>query len=268
MDLIQGVGHFLAQDRYEGVNETVALGFLAGQLEEWRREELAEHRISTIWREEMEAEMAMRFDDEWDAEAWARIVFSVTHFASSLEEFCFDRERLDERLAFLCDATTEDLFDDRLPDEMRRGLRTLFRFGVGLFLFVLWSSLMDDLNVPEHERWTDNFLVRPISDELISLDFPVRIRGCEVVREDLVGGYEIRSRGRLGARHWMRFRALGDVAEIVAIVTEGRLGTRAVRVPEPRHVDVLRELGFRYMTWPDGSRYELRTWPGIKRSKD
>jgi hypothetical protein len=49
------------------------------------------------------------------------------------------------------------------------------------------------------------------------------------------------------------------------IVDEGKLGMRKVRVPEPGHVEVLRALDFQYMTWPNGKRYELRSWPGIKR---
>lgn len=264
LDLVQGVGHFLSQDAYEGTNEIVAMGFLAGHLEEWLLEELAEHRISTIWRDEIEADMAIRFDEEWDAPNWARVMFCVIHFENMLEEFCFDREHLEERLAFLSDAAVENIIEGDLA-ELLPAWRSFHRSGTGCSLFVRWSSLMDELNVPEHERWTENALVRPISDTLVSLDFPMRIKGCDVLREDFVGGYEIRSRGILGGGHWMRFRALGDTAAIVVSMNEGRLGTRPARVPEPRHVDVLRELGFQRMIWPDGSRYELRFWPGVRR---
>jgi hypothetical protein len=35
-----------------------------------------------------------------------------------------------------------------------------------------------------------------------------------------------------------------------------------------KHVDVLRELGFVEMVFPNGKRYEIRGWPGIKRIHD
>jgi hypothetical protein len=41
-----------------------------------------------------------------------------------------------------------------------------------------------------------------------------------------------------------------------------------MKVPIERHVDVLRTLGFQQMVWPDGKRYEIRTWPGVRRVRD
>ena len=122
-----------------------------------------------------------------------------------LEDYCFDRDRLGDRLAHLCHAVANEIFGEGVPDEAAHSLRTFHRSGTALYLYTRWLLLMDELNVPEHERWTDNALARPISDTLMALDFPMDVRGCEVLRDDYVGGYEIRSKGRLGGVHWMRF---------------------------------------------------------------
>jgi len=31
---------------------------------------------------------------------------------------------------------------------------------------------------------------------------------------------------------------------------------------------VFRQLGFKKMTYPNGKRYELRTWPGVRRIRE
>jgi hypothetical protein len=43
---------------------------------------------------------------------------------------------------------------------------------------------------------------------------------------------------------------------------------RKENVPTQRHVEVLRQLGFREMIWPNGKHYEIRGWPGVRRIKD
>jgi hypothetical protein len=82
------------------------------------------------------------------------------------------------------------------------------------------------------------------------------------------GTYDIQSRGRLGGHHGTLFRARGNTAEIVGIGKIGLAGKRLVDVPIEKHVDVFRELGFAEMVFPSGKRYEIRTWPGIRRIRD
>jgi hypothetical protein len=251
----------------EGLAQGVAMGYLAGRLEAWRPE-LAEYRISTILRDFIEEEIAEKFGEGWDAAAWSRIMYCVFDFQGDLERFVFDSGRLNERLRSISDVVAKRVFSEPLGEETLSLWQNVHRYGMALCLYVTWLSVMDELGVPEHERWTENVEARPISDTLVSLDLPIEINGCEFGREDLIGGYEIESKGRLGGRYSMRFRAIGDMAEIVAIVTEGRVWTRTLDVPLPRHVDVLRKLGFSQMAFPNGKRYELRTWPGVRRIKE
>jgi hypothetical protein len=268
LDLVNGVGYWLGQDKNEAIPHMVAAGYGAGQMERWREDKLAEHRLTTIWREGMEAEIAERFPESWDRETWARIVYAVTGFNSDLDDFCFDAERLDERLGFLSQTLADHIFEGGLTADIQPFWFTIFRHGAALALYVRWLELMDELNVPEHERSTDNLRARPVSDPLVTLDLPRSVGGCELSRADIVGGYDLRSKGSLGSGHWTRFRALGDTAEIVLITKEGWTGMRKENVPTQRHVEVLRQLGFREMIWPNGKHYEIRGWPGVRRIKD
>lgn len=265
--LVNGLAYWLGQDEIDGLPEIVAMGFLAGTLEHWR-DEIVEHRFTTIWRSMVEAEIGERFSDDWDRDWWSRTVSCIVGFNDDLERYAFDAEHLDERLQFLCDAVGEKVFQGGLSPENREGWHGFHRFGCALALYVVWLQQMEALGVPEGERWTDELYARPESDPLTELDLPLAINGCELKREDIVGGYEIRSTGPLGGGHWMRFRAFGDMAEIVVIMKEGKLGVRQMDVPVERHVDVFRQLGFTEMRYPNGKRYELRNWPGVKRIRD
>jgi hypothetical protein len=107
-------------------------------------------------------------------------------------------------------------------------------------------------------------------DRLAGLELPAIIRGCTVDEADTLG-YEIRSPGKLGGEHATAFLAEGDHANVTQIVTSGRLGTRAVKLPESSHIDVLRDLGFQEATLPSGQRYRLSSWgglSGIRKIKD
>jgi hypothetical protein len=268
LDLVNGVGYWLGANESEAVPHMVAAGYRAGQMERWNDDKLAEHRLTTIWRETLEAEVAERFPESWDKGEWGRIVYEVTTFNASLDEFCFDRERLDERLGYLCQRLGDRIFEGGLTAELKPFWFVVFRHGAALALYVRWLELMDQLHVPDHERSTQNLYARPVSDPLLELDLPISVAGCELSRADIVGGYDLRSKGALGGGHWTRFRARGDTAEVILIAKDGWTGMRKMNVPTERHVDALRQLGFKEMTWPDGKRYEIRGWPGVRRIKD
>ena len=108
-------------------------------------------------------------------------------------------------------------------------------------------------------------------------DLPATIAGCEVLEQagNKEGGYpfgavyDIQSRGFFGAKHGTLFRATGNTAEIIGIAKIGRfLGYQDQSIPIERHVQVMRELGFLEVVFPNGKRYEIRTWPGVRRIRD
>jgi hypothetical protein len=105
-------------------------------------------------------------------------------------------------------------------------------------------------------------------ERLERADFPVGIAGCQVLKlpgnkeggRPLGAVYDLRSGGLLGAQHGTLFRAAGDVAEIMSIAKSGLfVAYQYQSVPIDEHVQALRELGFKAMILPDGSRYEIRT---------
>jgi hypothetical protein len=104
-------------------------------------------------------------------------------------------------------------------------------------------------------------------ERLERADFPVSIAGCQVLKlprneegeRPLGAVYDIRSGGLLGAQHGTLFRAAGDVAEIMSIAKSGLFVAYQYQpVPIDEHVRALRELGFKEMILPDGSRYKIR----------
>jgi hypothetical protein len=114
-------------------------------------------------------------------------------------------------------------------------------------------------------------------NRLEDVELPLSIAGCQVIEQpgNKEGGrpfgavYDIQSRGPFGGEHGTLFRAEGDVAEIIGIAKIGRLvGRQRLSVPTEKHVQVLRELGFREMVFPDGKRYEIRNWPGVRRIRE
>lgn len=98
--------------------------------------------------------------------------------------------------------------------------------------------------------------------------FPQRIAGCQLLQlpGNKEGGrpsevvYDIRSGGLLATQHGTRFRARGDAAEITGIAKNGPfVGYEYQSVPIDKHVQALRELGFKEMICPDGRHYEIGT---------
>lgn len=104
-------------------------------------------------------------------------------------------------------------------------------------------------------------------DALRGAELPALVSGCQLLHGQ-AGTYDIQSRGRLGGQHGTLFRAQGDTAEIVGIGKVGWTGYSPLDVPIEKHVDVFRELGFTEMVFPNGKRYEIRTWPGVRRIRD
>jgi len=97
-------------------------------------------------------------------------------------------------------------------------------------------------------------------------DLPTVVAGCRLTRGDVERStYAIDSHGPLGGHHVAVFQARSDTAEIVTTKKHGWFGTQRHDVPTERHIQALRDLGFEEVAFPSGRRYELRTWPGIRR---
>lgn len=174
---------------------------------------------------------------------------------------------LDARLDAGFDFLVVPHFEAPPSDEVLYAFRATYDLGIGLRLYFLWCARMDELGIDQLARWADLELATELmgGDRLEGLEFPFRIHGCGVDLTDTLG-YEIRSSGPLGGEHVTRFLPEGDEASIVSAEKVGRIaGARSVDVPLPRHVEVLREFGFTRMRFPNGKRYELRTWPGVRR---
>jgi hypothetical protein len=104
---------------------------------------------------------------------------------------------------------------------------------------------------------------------LLTLELPAEIAGATVVPgPPTTGLHDIQSRGVLRAQHSTLFDAEGDVAVITGIGKVGLFGYHDESVPIERHVQVLRELGFTEFALPNGKRYEIRDWPGVRRVRD
>jgi hypothetical protein len=54
-----------------------------------------------------------------------------------------------------------------------------------------------------------------------------------------------------------------EVANILEFVTSSRVGTRATKLPEPTHVDLLRNLGLAEAVSPHWQRYRLSSSRGL-----
>jgi hypothetical protein len=105
-------------------------------------------------------------------------------------------------------------------------------------------------------------------DLLRDRDLPATVIGCQL-NHGPARSYELESRGRLGGKHGTLFSARGDEAWILAVGKKGWLGSRRQNTPIERHVEALRELGFKRMRLPNDKEYEIREgWPGVKRVRD
>lgn len=175
-----------------------------------------------------------------------------------------DDDSLSERLDLLWKEVVlrNTTFESPPSEQTLLGLRSFYNKGIALYLFLQWWQALDERGVPYSERWSDIALASIADDRLAGLEFPATIRGCTLDETDTLG-YEIRSHGRLGGYHVTTFLVEGDLVKILHSVTSGPLGTRSVKVPEPRHVDVLRDLGFQEATFPNGKPYRLSSWGGL-----
>lgn len=246
----------------ESIFRFIALGYIAATWESWT-DEIAEHRLGSFenMRQKSDRECAERGIPEelYDLVYGSNLMsVQIGELARPVDASLI--ERLD--LIFEQVVVKNTTFEEPPDEKTLLGLRTFFDLGIGLYLFLRWWEANDDRGVPYDERWNDIGLVQVHEDRLGGLDLPMTIRGCTIDQTDMLG-YEIRSPGKFGGEQLTAFLAEGDVANIVQLVTSGRLGTRTVKVPEPTHIDVLRDLGFQQAVFPNGQRYRLSSWGGL-----
>lgn len=240
----------------------VALGYIAATWEVWA-EDIGERRVGSF--ENMRRKSDRRLAERGAPEELWDLIYGTNVISVQVPEWAAAG---DETLARRLDAIFEQVviantqFEAPPSEETLGGLRTFFDRGIALHLFLRWWKAKDELGVPPLERWSDLGLVQLYEDRLAGLELPATIRGCTVDETDTLG-YEICSRGKFGGEHVTAFLAEGEHANVTQIVTSGRLGTRPVKVPEPSHVDVLRDLGFDEATFPGGQRYRLSSWGGL-----
>jgi hypothetical protein len=156
--------------------------------------------------------------------------------------------------------------------EEELNVRSVFDLGIAQHLYWLWWTNMDELGISQDERWADLEVASELhgGDPVAGLSLPVEVRGCVVDFTDTLG-YEIRSEGRVGSRDVSVFIAKGEEAQILSSVKTGWTGSRKVNLPNPRHIEVLRELGFHRARFPNGKEYRLSSLGGlggIRRIKD
>ena len=109
---------------------------------------------------------------------------------------------------------------------------------------------------------------RTASERLNELDYPLRFRGVGSGAVVVDFGYGLGSQGPLGGHHVTVFVAVGEEARLAAVYKDGWFGLCHQSVPIEKHVQALRDLGFTTIVFPSGTRYELRSWPGIRRVRD
>lgn len=241
----------------------VGLGYIAAAFEDWNEDALSEPIGLT-------ANFRAKNERAWKAKGlhpevydlvWASNIFR-TRIAKSVTE---GDSTQDERLATAFGALVVPMFDERPVDANLRNMRVTFNLGIGLRLAFLWSARMDGLGFGDEERWADLEVASDLmgGDRLEGLALPISIHGCLLTLADGFG-YEIRSEGPFGGQHITSFLAAGAEADITSIIKTGRVGgTRPMRNPLPRHVDVLRDLGFQTACFPSGQRYVLSSHEGL-----
>jgi hypothetical protein len=252
-------------DEDDGVFRLIGLGYIVGSYEDWSEDALSESvGLFSNFRQKMEREYEANgvHPDAYD------LVYGSNILSIRISEFAVEG---DDTLLTRVDAGFErhaaPLLVGPLSDDELLAYRTMYDLGIGLRLFFLWSARMDELGFDAESRWADLEIASELvgGDRLTEAEFPLRINGCVVDLADTLG-YEIRSDGPAGGQHVTRFLAEGEEANILSAQKSGRLlGSREVDVPLPRHVDVLRAFGFTLMSFPNGKRYELRNWPGVRR---
>jgi hypothetical protein len=93
---------------------------------------------------------------------------------------------------------------------------------------------------------------------MLTRDDPFQIRGCTVTR---IGdnAWRIESSGPLGGDYATFFSAEGAHAKVLSNYREGRFGGRnTYGLPPTRHSAVLKDLGFRTISYQHGHAHPLR----------
>jgi len=248
----------------------VALGYITATWESWT-DDIGDRRLGLF--ENMRRKSDRDCAERGIPEELYDVIYGTNVISVQLSDFAgAGDDSLSDRLDLLWEQVVlrNTEFESPPSEETLVGLHSFYNKGIGLYLFLQWWQALDEREIPYSERWSDIGLAPLYDDPLAGLEFPLTIRGCTLDETDTLG-YEIRSPGKLGGYHLTTFIAEGEVANLLRFVTSGRLGTRTVKVPEPSHVDVLRELGFQEAIFPNGQRYRLSSWSGlsgIRRIKD
>lgn len=248
----------------------VALGYITASWETWA-DNFADRRVGLF------ENMRRKSDRDCGAagvpkELWD-VIYGTNVISAQIPDFArVDDDTLIDRLHLIFEQVVlmNTEFESPPNEETLGGLRAFFNNGVALYLFLQWWQALDEREIPYGTRWSDIGLAPIYDNRLADVPFPMTIRGCTIDESDTLG-YEIRSPGKLGGEHLTVFLAEGEHANVIQIATSGRLGTRAVKLPESRHIDVLRDLGFEEATLPNGQRYRLSSWgglSGIRKVKD
>lgn len=246
----------------DSIFRIVALGYIVGSYESWSRSGLSE-RIGLFanLREKEERELA-----ETGIEGGAfNLVYGCRIFSARIADLAVEDDSTQgQRLDLAFQRLVIEKFETSPSAEEIPMLRSVFDLGVAQRLYWLWQVNMDELGLDEDERWADlEFASEPYGgDRLAELEVPLEIRGCVVDLTDTLG-YEIRSERRMGGHDVSVFLAHGDRAEIITSAKTGRSGSRKVKTPHPRHIDVLRDLGYTTATFPNGEEYRLSSWGGL-----
>lgn len=250
----------ISGDDDHDVFRMVALGYVAASWERWS-EEIGDEALGLFGNTRRKQER------EYSARGIPNSMFGAIYGSSIMRTRLADCARpddgtLEHRLALIFERVLVPLFEVRPSDTELVGVRATFDLGVGLHLFLRWQRKMDERGVDDAERWADLELANLHGDRVGQLELPMTIHGCVLDEADMFG-YEIRSEGKWGVYHATTFLSEGSVANITQTLTSGRLGTREVKKPEPRHIDVLRDLGFEEAIFPDARRYRLSSFGGL-----
>jgi hypothetical protein len=240
----------------------IALGYVAASWEHWAHN-LGDKRLGLT--ENMRRKTARESAEQGIPEEMFDTIYGSYVMAATIAEHAAQGDdTLIDRLTLIFEQVVlrNTEFESTPTEETRLGLQSFFDVGVGLNLFLRWQHGMEENGVAEADRWDDLALAPIYDDRVVNIPLPATMGDCILDETDTLG-YEIRSDARLGGYHLTTFLAEGDVANIVQTVTSGRLGTRSVKMPESRHIDVLRDLGFQEAVFPDGQRYRLSSWSGL-----
>jgi hypothetical protein len=150
----------------------------------------------------------------------------------------------------------------RMGEEKREIIRTVFDLGIGVELALGRVERQQAAGIAEEPYEAEMVFLQTEPDSLAHLDLPLRLGPWFLARDD-VRGYSIRHGSSADRYEEIKLTAEGTTANIWSIVKSGRLGVRQVKVPHPKLVEALRDLGFEEMVWPNGKRYRVSSWGGL-----